>query len=495
MTKRRKKGARTPETANSKKETASESKTAKRSKTEENPPLTTAERRKQSGLKPKNLNETEFKQLEENAESQTEDEVNSSGNATIVEPANEISELIPVESVKIANKGKSAKRKSTQISVEKKDLKENTEPVTKVKAKEPLILTPKRLSQDEMVVSPRKKDGQKSANLTEEEVNSSGTELDYEMEVSDEGSTSDRSEQESDSESSDEEEEGKLDSSSGSDEEEVNLNRRIAISKIGQKKPTGTSSKNAGEKRFSKEFYSKNDPEFADWINHLVTAQLQQEKEKERNEALAREVREQRKLLKAEAKAIKDSKKKRRKKDKKSPKAGKCSVPPITHKSPSDTDLYVPGLNFNPQGIIPLKLPSTKESEQTANKSMVSDKARTNASSGLSEAVANQISNFVDKLRLQAGEGENVQGYKIPKKAKDPVQVSRDAVEREILAAERFKADVAAPQGKNLVNNELYCVPNVDYSVSDADGDAFTIANHIDEQTKKQDKEGVIRGT
>ena len=297
--------------------------------------------------------------------------------------------------------------------------------------------------------------------------------------------------------SSDEDKDQQSDSSSESESEERDLNRRIAISKIGSKSgKSGHASKN-----YQKEELTYKNPEFQDgsdsfksWMSGIVS-----ELKELRGMAVkqAESGREKSKKKKKDKDRSRDHFKKDKKKDK-----GKLedrkrlindvqfkeSTSPLV-KSPSDTIIYAPGLTKNTK-------PLSKAQHQIN--------------------LVDQISDFVERIRVNDEQVRRDRGYRdrghrerssrtrsrsrsrsrsrYSTRSPSQDRESRrsysppvgDAA-REILNAELNKAEISAPPGKSTNVNR---VPMVDHSVSDRDGDFFSIGCHIESPLKHKIQRG-----
>ena len=121
-------------------------------------------------------------------------------------------------------------------------------------------------------------------------------------------------------------------------------------------------------------------------------------------------------------------------------------------KSPSDTTLYAPGLNWSNVPGNPLIQPSSD-----------------NARQGNTDIV-DQISQFIDEVRLEnrrremdcqpssSRDSNNSTGNERQPPKEDKAAQARQHAERRILEAERFKATIAPAQGKQPI--ELLTVEN-----------------------------------
>ena len=298
------------------------------------------------------------------------------------------------------------------------------------------------------------------------------------MDVSydEDGQTSEDGQEDSDaSETGDEDD-------SGSDGE-ADLNRRIAISNIGKKQAVGQSSRSenssAGRKRGD---LGVNDPAFADWLNELVNQQIEareqkksyEEKRKERRNK-AKGKKEKRDREREERRSARKDKKANKKKNRDREKPGILDIPSAPKinkiKSPSTGTIYQPGLVHDPTlttQVHPVTLPRTPNS------------VRPN--------LIDQISDFVEKIRVQSEESSQESPRR--KKAQVSKEAALLAAEKEVVNAELFKASVEAPAGKAdspplrvvpvVKVDPNNCVPDVDFKLSDADGDFFKLVSHVE---------------
>ena len=137
-------------------------------------------------------------------------------------------------------------------------------------------------------------------------------------------------------------------------------------------------------------------------------------------------------------------------------------------KSSSDTTLYTPALKKNDHSKAPPIL------NRLDNNNIVQNN------------VSNQITDFVESVRRCASEPETTPGT-----SREVTTTGR--ARQLILDAEQFKADVAGPQGKNMVDiNEVYdLIKSIKMSVDqDNDDDFFHITCHIDPVVKKKIEQG-----
>ena len=261
-------------------------------------------------------------------------------------------------------------------------------------------------------------------------------ERDYEMEVSFEATGDDFTGSEASSSESDEED-GEVESSDNSSDEESdqerNLNRRIAIANIENKKKVhGEGSKKDMIKQ--SQSFNSSDPNFANWINSLVTQQLEILKTKSEADKLAKQLKLQKEKLKEvkrEKKKQKKEKKKERREKLKKPKKkrhkgehyDKNKEPEISRKAPdvinssSDLTMYAPDLNLKN-----LPKPTNRKESRVNSKHIPTLVKQTKQSNNLplAKSIIDQISNFIDKMKTSNSDSDGPQrrsseGYKIPR--------------------------------------------------------------------------------
>ena len=68
--------------------------------------------------------------------------------------------------------------------------------------------------------------------------------------------------------------------------------------------------------------------------------------------------------------------------------------------------------------------------------------------------------------------------------------MAKEEAQREVLNAEQFKAEVAAPKGRNPFDPINFGVQMVDHRVSDSDGDFFRMTKHIDDSIRDKIRKG-----
>ena len=102
-----------------------------------------------------------------------------------------------------------------------------------------------------------------------------------------------------------------------------------------------------------------------------------------------------------------------------------------------------------------------------------------------------RISNFVDNIRLQdeirSTPGHSQQKTSVQPKPKDTEEVTdRTAVEKVVLDAERFRAQIQPPRGKQITDLDLARLLNY----VDDDDEFFNVTCHIDSSLKLKIERG-----
>ena len=408
---------------------------------------------------------------------------NSSGNATIDIQQQQI---IPekLDGAKLSKDDKQKKTRSTQKPAKKIEQHELVAIPTKKKVsrkietefKSPVKKRSKFVNERDQQLSDSSSESSSSDEDGQTSPEESDAECDgIEMEVSvlatdDEFSGAEDSLDSEDLDLTDQED---LDYDSDSDseiEKQRGLSRRLAISKMENRGQKGQSSKSKDK---TSKRSDESDSDLKNWIKGVVDE--------------LKELREIAKTKAEDKKAKKDKKKqkkeeKRRRRDKKMQKYKKKG---------NELPIDKLNVNSNQEQIKPIISPSVGtlyrpgvQKLGTIDRSVIKARQQLN--------LIDQISNFVEKLRV---EDDKKRKRKESSKRDRESEEVLDAAERAIVTAEKNKAELEIPRGKeDLIfpsqSIEMGKVPCVDFTVSDQDGDFFNINCHIDDNLKEKIERG-----
>ena len=137
----------------------------------------------------------------------------------------------------------------------------------------------------------------------------------------------------------------------------------------------------------------------------------------------------------------------------------------------SDTTMYAPGLNKRIKGQA---------------KNILNRKSDLQISPKLKSDISSHVAQIIKSIRMSEFFPEK---RKTDEREAEQEPTPMEAVEDEIVEAERQKVELSMPKGRVLVDHtkndktkgENNCVPPVDYRASDLDGDFFQITCNIDQ--------------
>ena len=462
------------DTANDSEEinTSQETEFERKRKSKSSSPLTTAKSSKQKKPNDDNLNNSAQKLIDDGDKRLVIDE-----NSKDVQVNQELTGSKPRSSTKkkqidngsiSAKKGKSPKGQETPKSFKRRLF--STTPEAKKQRKRKKRSKFERISSSE---SESSSDGQ-SESGSETDNSNVVDKSDYELEVSFEDDISSGATTEQETESSD------------SDDDGEDLNRRIAIGQIGMQSKQGDNSKSKSKVSESPKF-EKN--EILSWVSQLVEKQIKQNKEMEEQKRRGKKEKRKKSKKAKDRKERRDKfnekeklkREKRKKKHKSSKKEGmstpmvkdKVSVEQNTvRKANSDSVIYTPGLH----------LVGDNDNAVTRNR----------ISPGVKMDIAKHVTDVIKKLRVSSSiTGKDSDTSDRSGSSRVSSEVRRvsplEAVEDNIIEAEKQKAELIAPKGKQFdaltfKKDVVNQVPQVDHSAWENDGKFMQIDCHVDAQ-------------
>ena len=320
------------------------------------------------------------------------------------------------------------------------------------------------LQADESISMPNDRDRESGEESTTDDSNSSENESEVEMEISFEANDDEFSDEENSTTEED-----------SDDEKERGLNRRIAIARMGKKSQKDGSTSNEAVVEKSDNAFTQ--AHIADWIKSLVSQQMAQQPAVQPDED--REKRKKDKKKKKEKKA-EDRSRRMAKYSKKEKKGNVTKTIPADNgakktakKSRSDTTIYVPGL----------------EMINRTRSVLDQDKGKVILTPQLKADITSQVASILSSIKMSdvsVGKRGSEDRWGREDRRAEKTKAPLEAVEEEIIRAEKQKAELAMPKGgyknkQNDVNVDEAGVPEVDHKACWLDGDFFDLSANVDE--------------
>ena len=391
------------------------------------------------------------------SETASQPSLNNNAVVDVLEPG-EITAFSPSKKDRSRSRSKNNKSELQMTKPSLQSVKKKLEFEQQLTTPKKLKTLNKELSQSKISDNEAEIDGQSEEESTTDDGENSDVsdrESEIEMEISFEASGDDFTDE---------------DQSSTDDEEdkERGLNRRIAIANIGRKE---TVDQNCSTRQKSPKNKS-NVPQgqLEDWIKEMISKQIAQQKQDHEIDTCKadRKLTKKKKKEKKEADRVKRRSKYSKNDKKRGGKSDKANVPIQPVKSHSDSTFYTPGLNMAqraPTVLEPAKSPT-----------ILTPQLKADITSQVAQILnAFKLTNTVSEKKRSDRRSDDSDGDR-SRDTRGPIE----AVEDEIIQAERQKADLIVPKGKEVNNDDIKGAPKVDHGAVLRDGDYFDLNSCLD---------------